>query len=196
MSSSRNRIGPAALLAVLAMLAWAGVAAGGKWSTGGDVGRSGHQALGRGLPPYEPMWSLPLPDARRIATPLLITNGGPGPRAPRLVFGTDDGTVHLFNLYTGERIAEVRLSNSNVPYSFSGFGGYVGLTDSSTEESGLARSSSSTTTPTRRRRSSPTRWPSTRTTSRSRRSTRRAAGWSSTSRSRELPTSACPARPC
>lgn len=114
-------------------LSFAALAAGAKWSPGGDVGHSGNQPLSRGLPPYEPMWSLPLPEGHRIATPLLITNGGPGPRAPRLVFGTDDGTVHLFDLYTGSRVGEVRLNNSGVPYSFSGFGGFVGLTDSSTE---------------------------------------------------------------
>ena len=122
-----------AIALVLVVVALASAAS---WSVGGDQGRSGHQPLGAGLPPFEPMWAAGIPGGGRIATPLLITNKGLGPRAPRLVFGTEDGVIHLRDLYSGEVVGPregVHISNSHVPYSFSGFGGHVGLLETSTE---------------------------------------------------------------
>lgn len=125
-------LGLAAVVAVLI----AGVASAASWTAGGDSGRSGHQAVGSGLPPFEPMWGIGVPRGRSVATPLLITNKGLGPRSPRLVFGTDDGFVHIRDLYTGETIGPpegIALSNSGAPYAFSGFGGHVAIMESGVE---------------------------------------------------------------
>ena len=107
------------------------------WSTaGGDQGRSGLQPLTAGSAPFESMWSAQTPAGRGPATPVVITNGGPGPRAPRVAYGTADGVIHLHSLYTGETVGPaggIPISQSHVPWTFSGFDGLAGIVDSSTE---------------------------------------------------------------
>src|SRR5919112_344567 len=97
------------------------------WSTaGGDQGRSGLQPLTAGSAPFEPMWSAQTPAGRGPATPVVITNGGPGPRAPRVAYGTSDGVIHLHSLYTGETVGPpggIPISQSRTPWTFTGFDG-------------------------------------------------------------------------
>lgn len=132
------RRGAAALLAsaVLATAIGAGLAAPSPapatiWPTpGGDAARAGLQPFDAGLPPFDALWSVGDVD---VVTSPLVTGPGAGAVAPRVVYGTADGRLHLHDVYAGTPIGDpagVALGGTSA--ALTGFDGSVTPADSST----------------------------------------------------------------
>ncbi len=98
----------------------------GFWSNqGGDSGRSGYLPISRGGAPYSQLWEALGHDVR---TSVVVGAQGPEGKAPRVVYGTADGNIHLRDLFTGQAIGRasgVDVSANNNKDVFSGFGGVV-----------------------------------------------------------------------
>lgn len=126
----------ALLPALAATLAVCGTAAGaGMWGTaGGDSGRSGFQPLAKGTVPWTPLWDATGGTDRDVQTSVVVTGAGADGKAPRVVYGTANGAIHLRDLYTGEPVgsaAGVVVSAHKNKDVFTGFNGSVSPVETS-----------------------------------------------------------------
>jgi hypothetical protein len=103
---------------------------------GGDPSRSGAAFLDAGDAPVGVSWVRP--DAR-VRTPIVVTAGG-GPDVQRVVYGTQDGRLHLHVLGTGAPVGPdggILLDSGTITNEGSTFGandGAVAAADTSTED--------------------------------------------------------------
>ena len=130
----RRMLAPA--LAVGLVATGATVAAAGPWSNaGGDSGRSGFQPLAKGTAPWTQLWDATAQSDRNVQTSVLVTAPGPDGKAPRVVYGTANGAIHVRDLYSGEKIGSPAgsiVSAHKAKDVFTGFNGSVSPVESST----------------------------------------------------------------
>jgi len=120
--------------ALVTLLAGVGVAGAGEWSNaGGDAGRSGYLPGGRGSVPFTPLWDV---SDRGVQTSILVSHPG-APKsglAPRVIYGTSDGRVHLRDLFSGEPVGDrlgVKVALNSDPKLWTGFDGTVSPVETS-----------------------------------------------------------------
>ena len=126
---------------LVAALTIAFVAAGGAaalagiWSNaGGDSGRSGFQPSARGHAPWTQLWDATGQTDRDVQTSVLVSSPGAKGEAPRVIYGTANGAIHMRNVYTGEPVgpeAGVIVSAHKNKDVFTGFSGSVSPVETS-----------------------------------------------------------------
>jgi hypothetical protein len=138
----RPAITAGALLGTLLAAAAGGSATAGVWGNlGGDPGRSGFLPLARGTTPFTPLWDA---NDRGVQTSVIVSHPGPPGSgiAPRVIYGTSDGRLHLRDLYSGEPVGDklgVRVGENADPLAWTGFGGSVTPVETSDADSGLGQ---------------------------------------------------------
>jgi hypothetical protein len=92
------------LVSVVALVVLTVSAGAAPWPVhGGDGGRSGFQAVDGGGVPAAPAWSRTATDDRDVRTSIVVGDGA-DPSKQRVVYGTDNGRVHVRVLLTGARV--------------------------------------------------------------------------------------------
>jgi Ca2+-binding RTX toxin-like protein len=130
---TRGRVVLAAVLGCGA-LAGSGVAgaAGGWPQAGGDAGRSGNQALAGGPGVMSPLWTRTFSDGHLVQSGVIVTRPGFAGAPPRVVYGTQDGHVHIHDAYTGAPVGPAEgtpLLASASKDAFRGFAGALTAVD-------------------------------------------------------------------
>ena len=98
---------------------------------GGDAGRSGYQPVDEGGVPVQSVYSRTGLADRDVRTSVVTTGGDPS--SQRIVYGTDDGVIHLRVLATGAPVGPVAGSDlSAAADPFGGGAGSVSFVDTST----------------------------------------------------------------
>ena len=125
----RRRIFVLTLLAALVATAPAGAV---HWPNfGGDPGRSGAQPVDEGGVPAQFLWSRTGLADRDVRTSILTSAGTPSTQ--RVIYGTDDGFIHLRILQTGAPVGPVGGTDlSAAADPFGGGAGSVSFAESST----------------------------------------------------------------
>ena len=120
------------VLALLAALVGASPAGAVHWPNfGGDAGRSGAQPVDEGGVPAQFLWSRTGLADRDVRTSILTSAGTP--TTQRLIYGTDDGFVHLRILQTGAPVGPAGGTDlSAAADPFGGGNGSVSFAESST----------------------------------------------------------------
>ena len=120
------------VLTFLAVLIAATPAGGVHWPNfGGDAGRSGAQPVDEGGVPAQFLWSRTGLADRDVRTSILTSAGTPSTQ--RLIYGTDDGFVHLRILQTGAPVGPAGGTDlSAAADPFGGGSGSVSFAESST----------------------------------------------------------------
>lgn len=130
MTDRRHIIRRTALTATVMVVVGASgaVASGaGSWpQAGGDGGRSGNQALSGGPGVLRPLWSRAFAADRALQSGVVVTAPGFARAAPRVVYGTRDGRIHLRDLATGAAVGNETGTSLMASQSPDAFGGHDG----------------------------------------------------------------------
>lgn len=126
-TTTRRTVVPVAVVAALTLGTAAAALGAGAWpQAGGDGGRSGNQALSGGPGTMRPLWSRTFADEHRLQSGVIVTAPGFAGAPPRVVYGTQDGRIHLRDAYTGAAVGPENGTALLASMSTDAFSGHAG----------------------------------------------------------------------